>query len=505
MDAARKEHASDRLRARSSRTASCGSASPWACSRSRHASGSSRFAHHTARQPGGAAASRDSYGGAGGCAWHVDACRHVRRRCGGHSASRRTRARCSPSRWESFQEIAMSWAGLVAGRHGVHSARLFMRHPDRTHGRAAAPDGRAHTRVLTLLVADESPGISGMIVPLLIVFYAGELVWREREARLSEITDAAPVPEWVLFPGQVRGTRPGARRAAWRSMMAAGMLVQVILGHFDFEIGLYLADSVRASAPRLPPLRPARPRRSRAGESEVRRTSRGRHRLRVHRLRPGARESSTTCSSTDPILGWTYSDMRGFDPFIGPWLWFKLYWAAWALLLAVAATLLWVRGQGSGPRRRGSRLARRRFTRRAARADRGCGGPHPDAGRFHLLQHERAERVPDGLRWPGPARRIRAALRTVQGHPAARARRGANLQSRDLSRAAGGRDPRHVPSREHEPGRHRLHPSRHLRPAVDDKGRPLRPASRSRAVRRGARPPDLCPGDAAPARRLAAA
>ena len=29
--------------------------------------------------------------------------------------------------------------------------------------------------------------------------------------------------------------------------------------------------------------------------------------------------------------------MRGFGPSLGPWLWFKLYWAAWALLLAVAA------------------------------------------------------------------------------------------------------------------------------------------------------------------------
>ena len=66
---------------------------------------------------------------------------------------------------------------------------------------------------------------------------------------------------------------------------------------------------------------------------------------------------------SDP--GWTYSDMRGFEPFIGPWLWFKFYWAAWALLLAVAATLLWVRGKEADL---GSRLAlaRRRFTRPAA-------------------------------------------------------------------------------------------------------------------------------------------
>lgn len=32
--------------------------------------------------------------------------------------------------------------------------------------------------------------------------------------------------------------------------------------------------------------------------------------------------------------GWRYSDMNGFGPFIGPFVWFKLYWAAWALLPA---------------------------------------------------------------------------------------------------------------------------------------------------------------------------
>ena len=26
--------------------------------------------------------------------------------------------------------------------------------------------------------------------------------------------------------------------------------------------------------------------------------------------------------------------MNGFGPFVGPFVWFKLYWAAWALLLA---------------------------------------------------------------------------------------------------------------------------------------------------------------------------
>ena len=63
--------------------------------------------------------------------------------------------------------------------------------------------------------------------------------------------------------------------------------------------------------------------------------------------------------------GWSYTEMRGFGPSLGPWLWFKLYWAAWALLLAVAARLLWVRGKESELRRR-LQWARRRFTRPTA-------------------------------------------------------------------------------------------------------------------------------------------
>jgi len=44
---------------------------------------------------------------------------------------------------------------------------------------------------------------------------------------------------------------------------------------------------------------------------------------------------NTTCSF------WIRSevDLLGhprFRPSLGPWLWFKLYWAAWAMLLAVA-------------------------------------------------------------------------------------------------------------------------------------------------------------------------
>ncbi len=54
-------------------------------------------------------------------------------------------------------------------------------------------------------------------------------------------------------------------------------------------------------------------------------------------------ENNLFVYGSDP--GWSYSDLSGFGASLAPLVWFKLYWAAWALLLAVAAKLLWVRGR----------------------------------------------------------------------------------------------------------------------------------------------------------------
>ena len=43
---------------------------------------------------------------------------------------------------------------------------------------------------------------------IIIAFYAGELVWRERDARLDQISDALPTPTWLPLRRQ-------ARRRCW--------------------------------------------------------------------------------------------------------------------------------------------------------------------------------------------------------------------------------------------------------------------------------------------------
>lgn len=200
-------------------------------------------------------------------------------------------------------------------------------------------------------------------VALLIAFYAGELVWREREAGLSAIADATPTPDWVPFAGKFLAL--GLALVALQAVqMAAGMLLQATQGWFRFEIGLYLgvlfglqlANYLLFAA--LAMLVHVAVNHKYLGHliatlCALFTVFAGRfgigHRLLVY--------------GSDP--GWVYSDLSGFGPFLAPVLWFKLYWAGWALLFAVAASLFWVRG-GEGGLRRRLWLARLRFTRPAA-------------------------------------------------------------------------------------------------------------------------------------------
>ena len=263
--------------------------------------------------------------------------------------------------WASFRTIVTSGGGLVLAAVAgllVLTGPQVMQHM----GVPLRPTTQQVTALLAAPLTDPQD-LVWMVVPLFIVFYAGELVWRERDARLSDIADAAPVPEWVPLLGKFVGL--GLALVSLQALLlVAGTLIQASLGYHTFELGLYgrvlfglqLADYLLFALLAL------------AVHVLVNHKYLGHlvvlvayafmafapalgveHRLLVY--------------GSDP--GWTYSDMRGFGPFLGPWAWFKLYWAAWALLLAVAARLLWVRGreQDLGAR---LRLARGRCTRPAA-------------------------------------------------------------------------------------------------------------------------------------------
>jgi len=58
------------------------------------------------------------------------------------------------------------------------------------------------------------------IIPIIIaIFYAGELVWRDRDRRVHEIVDATPAPDWAFIVPKVLAitlvSRPRCSSRCW--------------------------------------------------------------------------------------------------------------------------------------------------------------------------------------------------------------------------------------------------------------------------------------------------
>lgn len=180
-----------------------------------------------------------------------------------------------------------------------------------------------------------------LVIPLLIFYYAGELVWRERDVRVSDIIGAAPVPVWVTFAGKFAGML-FALIAMQFFLMIAGVLLQTSLGYYHFQIpvylkilfGLRLADYVLLAVLAF-------------SLHVILNQKYLSHLICVlfylfTMFGPEfGIESGLVMYGSDP--GWAWSDLRELNPFMGPWLYLKLYWSAWAMLLVVVTILLWPR------------------------------------------------------------------------------------------------------------------------------------------------------------------
>ncbi|WP_231403144.1 ABC transporter permease/M1 family aminopeptidase [Hymenobacter guriensis] len=217
------------------------------------------------------------------------------------------------------------------------------------------------TRVLSELTAPLSAELSRwVIVPLLLIFFAGELIWRERDARLGELTDTLPGSDWAPLLGKFAGL--GLMLVVFTALqMAAGMVAQLVLGYQDFEPGLYVKVLFGLQLPEYLLF---------ALLALV-------VHVLVHQKYLGHLVTmlayafiavlATMLDIEHHLLvygagpNWSYTPMQGFGASLGPWLWFKLYWTAWALLLAVGARLLWVRSREAGLVAR-MQMARRRLT-----------------------------------------------------------------------------------------------------------------------------------------------
>lgn len=198
-----------------------------------------------------------------------------------------------------------------------------------------------------------------LFVLIIVTFYSGELVWRERTARVHELFDALPVPNWALW---------GAKLIALALIVAALMLVSILTGmgiqasrgYYDFEVGLYLRGLLLAGGfPFLFAAVVALFLQVAANNRYLGYLLMILYFISVPVL--AAWDFDHRLYQLGGVPGAPYSDMNGFGHFVQPLVWFSLYWALGAGMLAVVIHLLWVRGVAGGLRDR-LRIARQRFT-----------------------------------------------------------------------------------------------------------------------------------------------
>lgn len=213
----------------------------------------------------------------------------------------------------------------------------------------------------TNLVVDGMSLVLGVVAPLLIVFLAGDLVWREREVKIDPLVDSLPTRSWSFVVGKLL-VLAVMLFLALPLMVFGALLAQTVNGYTQYNLGVYgaglftitlvdllliavLAMTVQVLVNQkflgyvLSALLVVL---FTAGGNVVFKNAR----LLQYGFRPKS----------------YYSDLSGYGAMLEPVRWYQGYWLAIALLLICVTALFWVRGVDTYPKQRW-RIARQRFTR----------------------------------------------------------------------------------------------------------------------------------------------
>jgi ABC-2 type transport system permease protein len=193
---------------------------------------------------------------------------------------------------------------------------------------------------------------------LIIAFYAGELVWRERSARISEVTDAFPMPDWIPLLSKLI-----AIASVIVIFQLAGCvecsIYQLLRGYHHIEPGLYLSNLAMSSLQFLLIAVLALFLQVLANNKFL-----GYLLIVIFFVSGIALEAlhfdhNLYNFGSSPAV--PYSDMNGYGHFLTAWSWFSAYWTCLAIAMIVVAALYWPRGTVQGWTDR-MRVAGQRFS-----------------------------------------------------------------------------------------------------------------------------------------------
>lgn len=185
----------------------------------------------------------------------------------------------------------------------------------------------------------------------IITFFAGVLVWKEREARLDDVFDALPHPTWIMYVGKIV-----ALTLIVLVMLSigvgAGILTQAAKGYTRFQIPLYATELLGLDLFRMFCLVVLA--------------------MVAHVMAPNKYlgyfffilmvvadtflwvmlDVESRLVNFGSLPSYTYSDLYHFAPFASGLQAFLVYWLLFASLVSIGGILYWQRGRETGVKAR---------------------------------------------------------------------------------------------------------------------------------------------------------
>ncbi len=215
------------------------------------------------------------------------------------------------------------------------------------------------TYPVTYQMAQIIQGSLYLFLIAIVTFFAGELVWREREERMDEIQDSLPMRDWLLYVSKLSALLVSIFTIL-ASTIAVGVIVQAFRGYTRFQLDVYAQDilfrdfslfvffSIAAVFFHV-----VSPNKYIGYFSFI-------AVLIFQTFGLAALDVSTRMVSFGSRPSIPYSDFYRFAPDSPGWMWFTLYWSLFSCLLALASIAFYRRGRETAWNRR-TRVAGQRM------------------------------------------------------------------------------------------------------------------------------------------------
>jgi ABC-2 type transport system permease protein len=200
-------------------------------------------------------------------------------------------------------------------------------------------------------------GAYSFVLIIIVLFYAGELVAKERGVKIHEVTDAMPVPNWVPLAAKF-----GALVAVIVCFQLLGGIVAILIqlgkGHTQLELAVYaktlgLNSLIFVLMGGLALCLQVFTNNKYAGYALL-------VVVLIGQIVLGTLDFTHNLYNYASAPNAPYSDMNGYGHFLKGQLWFQAYWGLFLVLLLLLSAAFWVRGVGGGMHER-LRLARQRL------------------------------------------------------------------------------------------------------------------------------------------------